>query len=137
MAGDSQSCQNPINDEAAQWVVALSESAPSQPARRAFEAWRAQGPEYFLAYEFALRAWHRAEMLSALRPAAAAADADLLVRYTLQSKTPYRWVIAGVGVLLAACLAAIVVTWFGYHPAFYETALGHRSVIAFADDSEQ
>jgi ferric-dicitrate binding protein FerR (iron transport regulator) len=84
MAGDSKSRQNQINDEAAQWVVVLSEAVFAKQARQEFEAWRAQGPEYFLAYERALRAWNRAECLSIFRPAATTADPDLLVRYAPQ-----------------------------------------------------
>lgn len=135
MAGDSKSIQNKINDEAAQWVVVLSESASSERERPAFEAWRAQGPEYFLAYERALRAWNRTEWLSALRPTSAAADPDLLVRYASQSTGP-RWVVAGIsGAMITACLA-ILVALFGHRSLVYETAVGERRLVMLVDGSK-
>lgn len=136
MAGDSKSHQNQIDDEAAQWVVVLSESASSEREQPAFQAWCAQGPEYFLAYERALRAWNRTEWLSALRPASAVSDPDLLVRYASQSKAPRRWIIAGIsGVMLTACLA-IVVALLGHRSLVYETAVGERRVVMLADGSK-
>ena len=53
-------------DEAAEWVVRLSRSQAPE-LRAAFEAWRAQGVDYDIAFEREAAVWDRLDRLSALR----------------------------------------------------------------------
>jgi transmembrane sensor len=54
-----------VNEDAARWVVRLSDS-PSATDQSEFDAWMAQGGEHELAYMRARMAWQRLDLMSAL-----------------------------------------------------------------------
>ncbi|MFT4247371.1 MAG: FecR domain-containing protein [Pseudomonas sp.] len=116
-----------IRQQAATWVVRLSDSAGIDAAERArFESWRDQGPEHELAYERELACW---EALDALRPDAAG-DTVAPTRRHRRAYLP-RWAsAAGVVALLAGTF------WWGEltSPA-YATTLGERRVVRLEDGS--
>src|SRR4051812_36077438 len=76
--GQSRMKLQALRDEAAAWVVRLSDPSCSDAERVAFEAWRHQSPAHDATYEREAAAWERLDRLRALRPGLAEADPDLL-----------------------------------------------------------
>jgi transmembrane sensor len=107
--------------------------APSEHA--AFEAWRAQGPEYEAAFEREAVAWDRMARLRAVAPRTRAADADLLAppRRPAPWNRPVVWaraaaIVGGIAIAAAGVISATATT-------AYATAIGERRVIVLSDDS--
>lgn len=124
-----------IRDEAAAWVVRLSDSS-SDDDRMAFEAWRAQGVEQEIAYERAMAAWERLDRASALG-GGAVADADLLAPVARAPKPAHAW--SRLGAIAATVLLALgvgsTVLWSLTPSEAYATAVGERRTVRLPDGS--
>ncbi len=115
-------------DEAAQWVVRLSKS-PSPQLRAAFEAWRAQGIEYEIAYEREAAIWDRLGRLSALRTV----EGTTIAPPRVTARTPWRRVaMAAAGV--AATLVIGLTPFLALSPTkAYATGVGQQQRIRLDD----
>ena len=115
-------------DEAAEWVVRLSKST-SPDLREAFEAWRAQGIEYEIAYEREAAIWDRLGRLSALRTS----ESPPAVPASTRPKTAWRratMVVAG----LAATLAMGLTPFLALSPTkAYATGIGQQERVRLED----
>jgi transmembrane sensor len=142
MAHQDRSRREAIRAQAARWLVRLGDLQGADPAERAaFEAWRAQGPEYEAAYERERATWEAMDRLRAFNPGEAP-DADLLApgrfvdptprrRERWATRGPSRWATAAAVVLAVTGLA---LTWVSLSadPAF-ATAVGEHRVVLLAD----
>jgi ferric-dicitrate binding protein FerR (iron transport regulator) len=68
-----------IRDEAAQWVVRLSEASCDQATRFAFEDWRDVDPARDAAFEREAAVWQALDRLRALKSAGSEPDPDILM----------------------------------------------------------
>jgi len=140
MGREAGSQREAVRREAAQWVVRLDNASCSADDRAAFEAWRAQGPEYEASYEREAVAWERLERLRAMSPRAGAPNADLLAPprklfrpWKLQALDAKGWaraaaVVGATGMVAAGVISATAST-------AYATAIGERRVIVLSDNS--
>lgn len=149
MVQDAASGRERLRDEAAAWVIRLSEPEVTPVDRAAFEAWRDASPEHEVAYEREAATWERLDRLQALRPGASAPEPDLLAAHpfvvddddvddggyvnsrtwTLPRKIAAA-LIGAVGLGTALTLSLGIPT----DPA-YATAIGERRVVVLEDGS--
>jgi transmembrane sensor len=123
-----------IEQEAAQWVVRMSDDGPGAPGRRALEAWLAQGPDYEVAYQRQLRAWTKAEVA-----AKAGAGRGSVLPFVRKAAAP----VTGVAWRRAAAVAAVAVLaagggaglWLANTGTAYATAVGEHRVVRLQDGS--
>ncbi len=149
MVQDAASGRERLRDEAAAWVIRLSEPEITPLDRAAFEAWRDSSPEHEVAYEREAATWERLDRLQALRPGESAPQPDLLAAapfavdddevedggfvhsrtWTLPRKIAAA-LIGAVGLGTALTLSLGIPT----DPA-YATAIGERRVVVLEDGS--
>jgi transmembrane sensor len=142
MAYDERIRREAIKAEAARWLVRLADpSAVDEQEAAAFEAWRAQGPEYEAAYERERASWLATDRLRALDPGAGAPDPDLLAPRRIAefafgqrragAPRALRWAAAAAAVLVVAVTGVVGVGLLP-DPAF-ATAIGERRVVVLDD----
>ena len=124
-----------IRDEAAAWVVRLSDSS-SEDDHRAFEAWRAQGVEHEIAYERALAAWERLDRAGAFG-GGSVPDPDLLASAARAPRPARVW--SRLGAVAATLLLALgvgsTILWSLTPSEAYATAVGERRTVRLPDGS--
>jgi transmembrane sensor len=124
-----------VNDEAALWVVRLSDPACPAEERERFEAWRDADPRHEVAFERESAAWEAMDRLRALRPALTAPAPDLLApaRRLGFPAAPMRVAAAiGAAVVLIAGVGGAVGFVSIASPA-YATGIGERRVVRLGD----
>ena len=125
-----------IREEAARWVVRLSDS-PGAVERAEFEAWRASSIEHEIAFEREASAWERLDRLSALGPPQAKLDPDLLSPASgdgLHRGALRRWAAVAASLLLVVGAGSAAVLWVAASPA-YATGVGERRLVVLSDGS--
>ena len=125
-----------VKEEAALWVVRLSESVdPREQA--AFEAWRAQSVEHEIAYEREAAAWERLDRAAALRDPSFAVGGERLSAL-LTPPRPRRSArrIAAIAATLLIAATAGGAVWFSLSPSqAYATAVGEHRLVRLSDGS--
>lgn len=122
----------PVREQAAQWVVRLAAPDISETEALAFDAWIDAAPGHAAAYDEALSAWlelgaNAGGVLAALNSRKAA----------VQSRA--RRMFAGAGLAAAAAIAAVAVVPQLINPPTpqtYATAVGEHRTVALADGSK-
>lgn len=145
MAESAKSRRERLKDEAAAWVVRLSDVGATSEVRKAFERWRSTSFEHELAYEREAATWARLDRLQALTPGQEKPDPDLLAsRPAFFDTDEYsgpapRWTIArraaaGLIGLIGLGTALGLGLGLGSDPA-YATAVGERRLVVLEDGS--
>jgi len=138
METTARSWRGNMRDEAAFWVVRLSDPSCSEADRAAFEAWRSADPRREVAFEREQAAWQVMDRLRALRPAGGQPDPDLLAPAKHDIK-PKAWLLRPRWAVAASILAAVsIVGALAFDLAgtqAYATGIGERRVVVLADGS--
>ena len=117
-----------ISDEAAEWVVRLSRSSAPE-LREAFEAWRAQGMDYEIAYEREAAIWDRLGRLNALRTTQ---DPPVAIIPARRNLTWRRMTVAAAG--LAATVVLVLTPLLAVSPTkAYATGVGQQERVRLDD----
>lgn len=125
-----------INEDAARWVVRLSDS-PSMADKAEFHAWMAQGGAYELAYMRAHMAWQRLDRMAALPipESLLEEEAPIIASYSL--KRPARRDgmkrFLPIAASFIAISAALTLTIAVATPHAYATAIGEQKTICLSD----
>jgi transmembrane sensor len=139
MQQNPQDRREQIEQEAAGWVVRMSENGPAAPGQGALEAWLAQGPEYELAYERQLRAWTRAGAAAKADAAKTSVAWGGVLPFRRKAAAPA----AGLPWRKAAAVAAVAILaagggaglWLANTGTAYATAVGEHRVVRLEDGS--